>query len=172
MNNKILVLWGGGDSSCVFVYSRTKISVFYNCTFICLSGFHCGIIQESVDHIWVLHHFQNYKGEKKKKNILCKIQQKKKVFLQTCGHSKVRRTSSLPNLSSGERGPTRDWAWAVWLFHRCLLFWFVIAFVLSLWLMSFVLLKGHWPFTLFLFYFIFFQKWNTKQSLTMELLWK
>lgn len=76
----ILVLWGDGDSSCVFVYSRTKISVFYKCTFICLSGFHCGIIQESVDHIWVRHHFQNKKKKQKKKHILCKMQQKKEVF--------------------------------------------------------------------------------------------
>lgn len=80
MNNTILVLWGGGDSSCVFVYSRTKISVFYKCTFIYLSGFHCGIIQESVDHIWVLHHFQSKKKTRKK--------QKKNIYYVKCSKKK------------------------------------------------------------------------------------
>lgn len=82
--------WGEtGDSSCVNVYSRTKISMcvcvcvfLFNVTFIYLSGFHRGIVQGSMDHLWVLHQFSDYKPLKKKKKIKnvfkTKIQQKKK----------------------------------------------------------------------------------------------
>lgn len=51
--------------------------------FIYLSGFHCGIIQESMDHNWVLHHFSDCKPKKtkqknwRKKNHMC-IKKKKK----------------------------------------------------------------------------------------------
>lgn len=54
--------------------------------FIYLSGFHCGIIQESMDHNWVLHHFSDYKPEKKNKKTWKKItyvyekMQQKKYF--------------------------------------------------------------------------------------------
>lgn len=93
----ILVLWGGGDSSCVFVYSRTKISVFYNCTFIYLSGFHCGIIQESVDHIWVLHHFQSKKTNKKPKK-------KKHIYYVKCSKKSVLQTDFISPKSEQRRG--------------------------------------------------------------------
>lgn len=48
--------------------------------FIYLSGFHCGIIQESMDHNWVLHHFSDYKLKKKKieKKIIMSKKKKKK----------------------------------------------------------------------------------------------
>lgn len=105
----IQVLRGDGDSSCVNVYSRTKNKcVFKNVMFIYLSGFHCGIIQESMDHNWVLHHFSDYKPEKKnektwKKNHIC-IQKNaaKKVFCRPVAIDWGRRTSALPNLSNRE----------------------------------------------------------------------
>lgn len=75
--------------------------------FIYLSGFHCGIIQESMDHNWVLHHFSDCKPKKKnekkeKKSHMYKKNAAKKSILQTCGHRLGRRTLALPNLSNGE----------------------------------------------------------------------
>lgn len=125
--------------------------------FIYLSGFHCEIIQESVDYNWVLHHFSDYKPKKKviklkKKNHIWTKKCNKKSILQTCGHRFGVEGLQLSKIWATERvkDKTSDWALASRAHFRGAYLFGLLAFVLFQRVQFthvIFLLQGHWQFT-------------------------